>query len=80
MAHIYINEKDREILYKIKSKEKDEEIIECLERLLIKNNESRKHHNANARIYKKKKRLQNKNFARSKKEINKRKKINKESD
>lgn len=69
MASIYLNNKDREILTIIKNKLENREEINCIDKILSVNEKRRIKSNNVAKVYKKKNRAKNKNFARSKKEI-----------
>lgn len=71
MGRIYLNNDDKEILIRIKDKLTNKEEKETLSRLLEQEETSRIRVNKVASIYKKKRREENKMYARSKKEIEK---------
>ena len=75
MGRIYLNEKDREVLICIKNKLKNIDDIEFINGLLEQEKKQRLHFNKVASVYKKTKRAENVDFARSKKEIAKRKSV-----
>lgn len=68
MAKIYLNENEINTLIQLKKVANDEE-LQVLEKIISKNLQKRIENNKKASIYKKTKRMENKNFARSKKEI-----------
>lgn len=72
MGSIYLNNKDREVLICIKNQLHNTDEKEFINKLLKQEENNRLHYNKVASIYKKTKRAENKDFARSKKEINKR--------
>lgn len=72
MGSIYLNSKDREVLICIKNQLHNTDEKEFIDKLLGQEENNRLHYNKVASIYKKTKRAENKDFARSKKEINKR--------
>lgn len=72
MGSIYLNSKDREVLIYIKNQLHNTDEKEFIDKLLGQEENNRLHYNKVASIYKKTKRAENKDFARSKKEINKR--------
>lgn len=72
MARIYLNNEDIKVLISLKYKCDNEEEYKIIEKILKQSEESRIKTNKRASAYKKEKRKQNKNFARSKKEIYKR--------
>ena len=69
MGRIYLGNKDRDILLKLRNKITDTDEINVLDKILQQNEFNRIKYNEVARIYKAEKRKTNKNFARSKKEI-----------
>lgn len=72
MARIYLNNEDIKVLISLKYKCDKEEEYKIIEKILKQSEENRVKTNKRASAYKKEKRKQNKNFARSKKEIYKR--------
>lgn len=68
MAKIYLNENEINILIQLKKVANDEE-LQVLEKIISKNLQNRMENNKKASVYKKQKRMEDKNFARSKKEI-----------
>lgn len=76
MGRIYLNGKDREVLICIKKQLKNADEIKFIDNLLEQEENNRLHFNKVASVYKKKKRAENKDFARSKKEIAKRRECN----
>lgn len=75
MARIYLNNEDIKVLISLKYKCDKEEEYKIIEKILKQSEENRVKTNKRASAYKKEKRKQNKNFARSKKEIYKREAI-----
>jgi len=78
MGRIYLGNKDRDILLKLRNKITDTDEINVLDKILQQNEFNRIKYNEVAKIYKAEKRKTNKNFARSKKEIAKRRECNEE--
>ena len=76
MGRIYLNNQDREVLICIKKKLNNADEIDFIDRLLEQEEQNRLHFNKVASVYKKTKRAENKDFARSKKEIAKRRECN----
>lgn len=74
MGRIYLGNKDRDILLRLRDKITDKEELNVLDKILQQNETNRIKYNEMARIYKAEKRKTDKDFARSKKEINKRRK------
>lgn len=72
MGKIYLNEKDRETLLKLKNEITNADGINVLDRILQQNEVNKVKYNEVARVYKAEKRKIDKNYARSKKEIAKR--------
>ena len=68
MAKVYLNENEINTLMRLKKVANAEE-LQVLEKIISKNLQKRVEDNKKASIYKKQKRMENKNFARSKKEI-----------
>lgn len=76
MGRIYLNGKDREVLICIKKQLKNTDEIDFIDKLLEQEEQNRLHFNKVASVYKRTKRAENKDFARSKKEISARIKCN----
>lgn len=72
MGKIYLNEKDRETLLKLKNEITNADEINVLDRILQQNEVNKVKYNEVAKVYKAEKRKIDKNYARSKKEIAKR--------
>lgn len=68
MAKVYLNEEDIKMLKRLKQFANNEDETR-LNNIISNNNNNRKHFNKVASEYKKRKRKQNKDFARSKTEI-----------
>lgn len=74
MGRIYLGNEDRDILLRLRDKITDKEELNVLDKILQQNEMNRIKYNEMARIYKAEKRKTDKDFSRSKKEINKRRK------
>lgn len=71
MGRIYLNDTDRDVLIAIRDRTSNEDELYVLNKILHQNEANRIKYNNIARIYKNEKRKTNKNYARSKKEIEK---------
>lgn len=68
MGRVYLNKKDIEVLNKIRNMNLVDDIKNVLDDILKKEKETRLHINSVSKEYKRKKRVIDKNYARSKKE------------
>lgn len=80
MGRIYLNNEDRLTLINIKEKLDSEKEKQFIEGLLEQEENNRRHFNQVASVYKKEKRKENKDFARSKSEIKRREDVCKKRD
>jgi hypothetical protein len=80
MGRIYLNNEDRLTLINIKEKLENKKEKQFIERLLEQEENNRRHFNQVASVYKKEKRKENKDFARSKSEIKRREDVCKKRD
>lgn len=80
MGRIYLNNEDRLTLINIKEKLENKKEKQFIEKLLEQEENNRRHFNQVASVYKKEKRKENKDFARSKSEIKRRKDVCKKRD
>ena len=80
MGRIYLNNEDRLTLINIKEKLENKKEKQFIEGLLEQEENNRRHFNQVASVYKREKRKENKDFARSKSEIKRRKDVCKKRD
>lgn len=80
MGRIYLNNEDRLTLINIKEKLENKKEKQFIEKLLEQEENNRRHFNQVASVYKKEKRKENKDFARSKSEIKRREDVCKKRD
>lgn len=80
MGRIYLNNEDRLTLINIKEKLENKKEKQFIEGLLEQEENNRRHFNQVASVYKKEKRKENKDFARSKSEIKRREDVCKKRD
>lgn len=80
MGRIYLNNEDRLTLINIKEKLENKKEKQFIEGLLEQEENNRRHFNQVASVYKREKRKENKDFARSKSEIKRREDVCKKRD